>query len=101
MLHSRPETEGALPFPGASGLGVKVAVIDSGVNPGHPHISGVTGGVSILGPADMEEDRYIDVLGHGTAVMAAIQEKAPQAQYYAVKVFHNSLRATTPTLLAG
>jgi len=49
----------------------------------------------------MEEDSFLDLLGHGTAVMAAIQEKAPEAEYFAVKLFHNSLRTTTPALLAA
>jgi len=78
---------------------VRVAVIDSGVHAGHPHISAVAGGVSIGPDGVTEQDSYVDRLGHGTAVMAAIQEKAPQAEYFAVQVFHNSLRATTPALL--
>jgi hypothetical protein len=40
-----------------------------------------------------------DALGHGTAVAAAIQEKAPAAEYFAVKLFSSSLRATTRRLL--
>lgn len=79
---------------GLEGRGVKVAVIDSGVNPRHPHIVSLAGGVSIG-----REGPVLDVLGHGTAVMAAIQEKAPAAEYYAVKLFHTELRATTDELL--
>jgi subtilisin family serine protease len=94
-----PEPE--LPFPGASGRGVRVAVIDTGVNPRHPHISGIAGGVSIFGPEEIEEDSFLDTLGHGTAVMAAIQEKAPDAIYFAVKLFHRSLRASAPSLIAA
>lgn len=41
----------------------------------------------------------VDHLGHGTAVMAAIQEKAPDADYVAVKVFHDGLRTNAATLL--
>jgi subtilisin family serine protease len=61
----------------------------------------VAGGVSILSPDELEEGSFTDVLGHGTAVMAAIQEKAPDAEYFAVKLFHNSLRTTTPALLSA
>jgi len=43
----------------------------------------------------------VDRLGHGTAVMAAIQEKATQAEYFAVQVFHNSLRSSARALLAA
>jgi len=79
--------------------GVRVAVIDSGVYAGHPHIAAIAGGVSIGPDGAIQQDSYVDRLGHGTAVMAAIQEKAPRAEYFAVRVFHGSLRSTTPALL--
>ena len=74
-----------------------MAVIDSGVNSSHHHISAVAGGVTI-GP-DQDESSYTDIIGHGTAVMAAIQEKAPDADYFAVRVFCSSLRTTIDLLL--
>jgi hypothetical protein len=77
-------------FEGATGGGIRVAVIDSGVNPHHPHVNGVAGGTTI-GPGS-EVNEYLDYLGHGTAVVAAIKEKAPMAAYYAVKIYHDSLR---------
>jgi subtilisin family serine protease len=49
----------------------------------------------------MDENGYTDVIGHGTAVMAAIKEKAPDAQYFAVRVFYSSLRTTVDLLLRG
>ena len=73
-----------------TGRGVRVGIIDSGVNPSHPHIGEIAGGV-FLGPRG-ESDVYLDYLGHGTAVAAAIQEKAPEAELYAVKVFDRALR---------
>ncbi len=90
----------ALPFPSCSGRGVRIAVIDSGVNARHPHIVGLAGGISVS-PGGIEEGVYTDVLGHGTAVMAAIQEKAPQAECFAVKVFHSGLRTSTECLLTA
>jgi subtilisin family serine protease len=86
-----------LPFNGRTGRGVRIAVIDSGVNAAHPHISRVAGGVTIGDQSD--ESQYIDLLGHGTAVMAAIQEKAPEADYFAVRVFYNSLRTSIAFLV--
>ncbi len=76
----------------------RVAVIDSGVHAGHPHVNGVAGGVSIT-PDGREEADYIDRLGHGTAVTAVIREKAPDAEIYAVKVFHDSLATRIETLV--
>lgn len=77
---------------------LRVAVIDSGVHAGHPHVNGVAGGVSIT-PDGREEADYKDRLGHGTAVTAVIREKAPDAEIYAVKVFHDSLATRIETLV--
>lgn len=48
---------------------------------------------------DLEQFTYLDFLGHGTAVMAAIQEKAPDAAYYAVKVFNQTLQTNVDFLV--
>ena len=84
-----------------SGGGVRVAVIDSGVNPAHPHIGPIAGGVAITdaGETDTSDDAWIDRLGHGTAVMAAIQERAPDAAFFVVKVFHDALRTRALSLV--
>lgn len=55
----------------------------------------------MLPDGHIEEGECTDVLGHGTAVMAAIQEKAPGAQYFAIKVFHSSLRTSAECLLTA
>ena len=84
---------------------VRVAVIDSGVNAAHPHIGGVCGGIAIAagGPTagETSADSYLDRIGHGTAVAAAIRERAPGADLLAVKVFHHQLSAPIDTLVAG
>jgi Subtilase family len=76
---------------------VKIAVIDSGVAVPHPHIGAVAGGVSI--DENGESSGYRDLIGHGTAVMAAIMEKAPDADYFAVRVFQSALRTRIDFLL--
>jgi hypothetical protein len=80
---------------------VRVAVIDSGVHAGHPHIHGVAGGALVTPDGSIEEGSFRDRLGHGTAVMAAIQEKAGEAEYFAVKVFDGSLRTTARALFGA
>ena len=77
-------------FSSRTGRGVAVAVVDSGVHAAHPHVGGVAGGVAIE-PDGREGNDFVDRLGHGTAVTAAIREKAPGAALYAVKVFHDAL----------
>jgi subtilisin family serine protease len=95
-----------------------VAIIDSGVHATHPHIlggfdaedtrrgnpvaahlgGGLAGGVAI-DEGGREHDDYVDRLGHGTAVTAAIREKAPDAELYAVKVFDRTLTTSVETLI--
>ncbi len=77
---------------------VRIAIVDSGVHARHPHVNGVAGGVSIT-PDGHEDSDYTDRLGHGTAVTAAIREKAPDAEIYAVKVFHDSLATRIESLV--
>jgi hypothetical protein len=90
--------EPRVPFPNATGKGVKIAVIDSGVNIRHPHIiSPSTFGVVLA--SDEAGASWEDQIGHGTAVTAAIQEKAPEAEYHAVKLFGPSLRSTARRLV--
>jgi subtilisin family serine protease len=76
---------------------MRIAVIDSGINPHHPHVGGVAGGVWI-GPHGESSD-YLDRLGHGTAVAGAIREKAPDAELFAVKVFDRALSAGTGAII--
>lgn len=79
---------------------VRVAVIDSGVHADHPHVGGVAGGIGIDQHGAVKDD-YVDRLGHGTAVTAAIREKAPDAEIYAIKVFDTELAATGRALVAA
>lgn len=84
-------------FSDCTGLGVRVAVVDSGVHAAHPHVGGVAGGVAV-GVAGAPDD-FIDRLGHGTAVTAAIREKAPAAELWAVKVFDSELATDVQSLV--
>jgi subtilisin family serine protease len=83
-----------------SGRGVRIAIIDSGVHADHPHVGGVAGGVAIDAHGEIRDD-YVDRLGHGTAITAAIREKAPNAELFAVKVFDRALSTSIAGLVAG
>ena len=88
----------APPLDERRGEGVRVAVVDSGVHAMHPHVGGVAGGAAI-GSDGSEADDYVDRLGHGTAVTAAIREKAPAAELFAVKVFGERLATNCGALV--
>lgn len=85
------------PLRSRTGRGVSIAVIDSGVHPGHPHLGLLAGGVAFT-PDGRAHDDLTDRLGHGTAVTAAIQEKAPGARVHVARVFHDELATSARTL---
>jgi subtilisin family serine protease len=87
-------------FPNRTGRGVRIAVVDSGVHADHPHVGGVSGGIAI-GPTGELSDDYVDRLGHGTAVAAAIRERAPECELLAVRVFDRTLTTTGQALVAA
>lgn len=78
------------------GSGLRIAIVDSGIAAGHPHVGDVEEGVSLVG-----EDRgdTTDRLGHGTAVAAAVREKLPAAALVPVRVLDAQL-ATSARILA-
>ena len=82
------------------GRGLRIAVVDSGVHAAHPHVQGVAGGVSINPDGSLDHD-VSDRLGHGTAVTAAIREKAPAAEILVVKIFDRELRTTGEALVTA
>jgi subtilisin family serine protease len=76
---------------------MRIAVIDSGIHEGHPHVGRVAGAVHFT--ADGEGSDPVDRLGHGTAVAGAIREKAPLADLFAVKVFDQRLSVNNAAIL--
>ena len=99
---------GAIPLQpawrGLTGRGVKVALVDSGINASHSHVGWVAGGVTIrLNDTGYPafEPGYQDRLGHGTALAGIIRLRAPAAHLYAVKIFENRLVARIETVIAA
>ncbi|HTA43039.1 MAG TPA: S8 family serine peptidase [Bryobacteraceae bacterium] len=76
---------------------MKIAIIDSGIHAGHPHVVPVAGGVGVT-PKGLSGD-FVDRLGHGTAVAGAIREKVPDAELYAVKVFDQRLSTNIDSIV--
>ena len=76
---------------------MRIAIIDSGIYEGHPHVGRVAAAVHAT--ATGWGDDPVDHLGHGTAVAAAIREKMPQADLFAVKIFDRRLSANIEAVL--
>lgn len=93
------------PFTGRTGGGIRIAVIDSGVHPDHPHIRAdrLDVGIMVMPDGTIERDAgaTLDRLGHGTAVMAAIQEKAPDARMLPIRVFRDTLKTSAAALVSA
>ncbi|WP_170981314.1 S8 family serine peptidase [Mycolicibacterium sp. CR10] len=75
---------------GSSGEGVKVAVVDSGIDATHPDVGNVQGYVAIHEGVDLklvyDTEPHEDSFGHGTACAGVIRSIAPACELYSVKV---------------
>lgn len=89
---------------GATGRGVRVAVVDSGWDR-TLHDERVLPGIGFVDPEDdfekAENDDDHDVLGHGTACAEAVLSVAPDARVIPVKVFGKVLETSPPTIYAA
>jgi hypothetical protein len=85
---------------GRTGRGVRVAVIDTGIHPNHPHLGAIEGAVAFNADGTRHED-VVDRVGHGTAVAAVIHEKAAEAAIIGVKIFDRGLVTTSAALVAA
>lgn len=91
---------------GRTGRGVKVAIVDSGIDAGHPALKGkVKGSVEAV-----KEDGKItfepsepprDDAGHGTACAGIITEIAPDVDLYSVKVLGQNASGSGEMFVAG
>lgn len=95
-----------------SGRGVKIAILDSGVDENHPDLN-IKGGICVLDllyDPDACQNSYNDDNGHGTHVAGVIAAKdnnigivgiAPNAEIYSIKALNSKGEGTTSTVMAG
>jgi subtilisin family serine protease len=91
---------------GASGMGVTVAVVDSGVDAAHPAVGAVDRAVALRWDNDSEEvvnaeGPHEDLFGHGTACAGIIRRAAPDATLWSVRVLGSRLTGKGTVFAAG
>jgi subtilisin family serine protease len=90
---------------GSTGRGVKVAVVDSGIEASHPAIGGNVSGYVTIGLEGEEivydTSPHDDAVGHGTACAAIIRHLAPECELYSVKVLGPRLAGRGAVFTAG
>ena len=90
---------------GSTGRGVKVAVIDSGIDAGHSALGGPIQGyvTPAEGPNGFTYDSatHDDAFGHGTACAGIIRGLAPECELYSVKVLGAALSGRGGVFAAG
>ncbi len=85
---------------GSTGRGVRVAVVDSGVEWDHPALEKcVQGGVAVEYDQNADPDisilddpQPIDLSGHGTACAGIIHKIAPEAELFSVRVLGRDMK---------
>lgn len=90
---------------GATGAGVTVAIIDSGVEGAHPQLGGrlvESVAVEIIDDeAQVVADEGVDLYGHGTACAGIVLGLAPDVEIVSVRVLGADLRGKGVAFLAG
>jgi subtilisin family serine protease len=90
---------------GSTGEGVRVCILDSGVEPDHPMVGELEGAVAISKDEDDEivvsEDEEGDLCGHGTGCAGIVRAIAPDCRIFSVRVLGAGFTGSGPILLGG
>lgn len=90
---------------GSTGKGVRVCILDSGVDGAHPLVGELESAVTItLGENDEAlalEDTEGDLSGHGTACASIVRSLAPECAISSIRVLGAGFTGTGGVLLAG
>ena len=93
-------------FEGSTGRGVKVCVVDSGIDNQHPAIAGAVVGwaeptLDEEGNVTFNLEPHEDLFGHGTACAGIIRGIAPDVDLYSIRVLGRRLSGKAAIFSAG
>jgi subtilisin len=90
---------------GSTGEGVRVCILDSGVQPDHPLIGSLDGAVALTKQEDgsivVGDDAEGDLCGHGTACAGIVRSLAPDVSLDSVRVLGAGFKGSGTVLLEG
>jgi subtilisin family serine protease len=91
-------------FGGSTGAGVRVCVLDSGIELDHPLVGTVQRSVAVTRNGDeisVADDTAGDLCGHGTACAGIIRALAPECDLTSVRVLGEGYTGSAAVLLGG
>jgi len=92
-------------FGGSTGSGVRVCILDSGVDAEHPLVAPLASAVALELREDDEtltvDDELGDVCGHGTACAGIVRALAPDCEIHSVRVLGAGATGSGELILAG
>jgi subtilisin len=91
-------------FGGATGAGVRVCVLDSGIELDHPLVGEVQRSVAVTRDGDaisVADDDAGDLCGHGTACAGIIRSLAPECELTSVRVLGEGYTGSAAVMLGG
>ena len=90
---------------GSTGKGVRVCILDSGVDAEHPFVGDLEGAVAVeVGEGDeftVVDDSEGDLCGHGTACAGIVRSLAPECSLFSVRVLGAGFTGSGTALLGG
>jgi subtilisin len=90
---------------GSTGVGIRVCVVDSGIEDGHVMVGPVAGSHEVIAGPDgaplVRPTQARDTCGHGTACAGIIREVAPDCELHSVRVLGERFAGSGDFLLAG
>lgn len=90
-----------------TGRGVRVAIVDSGIDADHPQVGTVAQYVAVErddttdSGLRIDHEPHADLYGHGTACAAIVRELAPEVELISVRVLGDNLKGSAGAFAEG